>query len=127
LLSWYGIPCGDLFAAFRGTTIALAAWSVYHDEIFAWLVGNGLQESDLADACVMLERISTRIRATLWVRKKASDVMVRISDRTLNESDLQKLQRESPSAYDELIRAGSVRVSIPRLNSDSRIERQPQC
>ena len=90
-------------------------WSNYRDEIVAWLARNGLQELDLGNACVMLERISARTRATVWVRKKASAVMVRISERTLNESEIQRLRRESPTDYDELMRHGLVRVNIPRL------------
>lgn len=119
-LSWHGIPCGDLFAALRRTTAAPAIWAIYHDEIVAWLLRNNLQESVLADACLMLERVCSRIRATVWVRKKDSAVTVRIFERMLSQSDLLKLRRESPTVYDELMRRGSVGVSISR--AESRLE-----
>jgi hypothetical protein len=91
--------------------------SIYRDAIVAWVERNNLQESALADACVMLERISAWVRATVWVRKKTSAVMVRVFERILNESELQKLRLESPSVYDELMRCGSVKVSIPGIES----------
>lgn len=126
-LPWHDMPCDDLFDAALRTATLLAVWSIYRDEIVAWLARNRLQESILGDACLMLEHISARIRATVWVRKKTSAVMVRISERLLNASELQRLRCESPSAYDELMRRGLVRVNIPKLNPDSGIERAPQC
>lgn len=112
-LSWFGIPCQGLLAALLGTATVFAVWPIYREEILVWLVRNNLQESILAEACVMLECISARIGATVWVRKKTSSVLIRVSQRTLNGSELQKLRRESPSVYDELMRRGSVRVDIP--------------
>jgi len=114
-LALYSLACNSQFEGLVRTATSLAVWSSYRDEIGAWLARNGLQEFDLGNACVMLERISARTRATVWVRKKTSAVMVRISDRILNESEMQRLRRESPTDYDELMRRGLVRVDIPRL------------
>jgi hypothetical protein len=90
-----------------------------------WLARNRLQASALGDACVMLEHTSDKIRATVWVRKKTSVVLVRVSERLLNESEIQRMKRDSPYAYDELMRRGLVRVNIP--NAYSGIKREQQC
>jgi len=113
------LPYNSLFEGLLRTATSLAVWSSYWDEVITWLARNGLQEFDLGSACVMLERISARTRATVWVRKKTSAVMVRISERTLTESEIQRLRRESPTNYDELMRRGLVRVNIARLPEPS--------
>jgi hypothetical protein len=112
-LSRYSAPYNSQLKGLVRIATSLALWA--GDEIVAWLVSNGLQEFDFGNACIMLERISARTRATVWVRKKSSAVMVRISERTLNESEIQRLRRESPYDYDELTRRGSARVNIPIL------------
>jgi len=114
-LSRDSLPSNSQFEGAFRTETSLAVWSSYRDDVLAWLVRNGLQNFDLANAYVMLERTLTGIRATVWVRKKTSAVMVRISDRTLIESEIQRLRRESPTHYDELKRHGLVRVDIPKL------------
>jgi hypothetical protein len=101
-----------LVAAVLGTAAVVAVWSTYRDEIIDWLARNNLQESALADACVILERICSRVKATVLVRRKTSEQAVRVSERTLSDSDLQNLQRDSPSVYGELMQRGLVRVNI---------------
>ena len=111
----YSLPCNRQLKRLLRTASSLAAWSSYLDEIVTWLARNGLKDFDFGSACITLERILAGTKAAVWVRKKTSAVMVRISERTLNESEIQRLRREAATDYDELIRCGVVKIDIPRL------------
>ena len=114
-LSRCSLPCNSQFDGLLQAATSLVVWSGYRDEIVSGLARNGVQESDLWSACVMLERISATTRATVWVRKKTSAVMVRISERILNESEIQRLRHESPTDYDELMCRGFVTANIQSM------------
>jgi len=124
--SLYRIPRDGLFDEGLRTATSLAVWSIFGEQVVAWLMRNNLHVCVLGDGCVLLERTYPKIRATVWVRKEGSAVMVRISERILNESQLQRLRRKIPCAYNELMRCGWVRVNFPRRQQDSGNEREPQ-